>query len=251
MEVETVDLSSIYENEILLNQYLLFHYGELEDQLPFSFGPHDALNFPQRCVESCLEVNRLPNKARALDLGCSVGRSAFELSRHCEYVLALDKSQRFITAAEKIQNEGFIDCKIQQEAGNSLSKRMKLPTNVNAEKVEFICQDVLQFDPKMRFDVILAANLICRLPDPANFLRSLHQWIVPDGQLILISPYSWLEEFTPQSAWLKGDTGLNSIKIILEKHFTLKKCVELPFLLREHQRKYQWGISQASVWIRK
>ena len=45
---------NIYETDLLLNQYLLFHYGTAEDQLPYSFGPQDALFYPCRCVSDFL-----------------------------------------------------------------------------------------------------------------------------------------------------------------------------------------------------
>src|SRR5712691_9068529 len=76
-----------YETDRALSEYLLFHYGAPEQLLPYAFGPTDALNFPGRCVTECLSVTRLPSQARALDLGCAVGRSSFELARSCAQVV--------------------------------------------------------------------------------------------------------------------------------------------------------------------
>ena len=50
----------------------------------------------------------------------------------------------------------------------------------------------------------LAANLIDRLPDPARFLETIAGRIVPGGLLVIASPYSWDEAFTPRSRWLGG-----------------------------------------------
>ena len=58
-------------------------------------GPQEALEFPTRIVErfSSGEVGR------ALDLGCAVGRSAFEMSRTAAEVVAIDYSQVFVDAS--------------------------------------------------------------------------------------------------------------------------------------------------------
>lgn len=51
---------------------------------------------------------------------------------------------------------------------------------------------------------VLAANLLCRLPDPSIFLRRLPSLIKPGGVLVLVSPYSWLPAWTDQQHWLGG-----------------------------------------------
>jgi hypothetical protein len=76
-------LANYYETDRAVSEYLLFHYGTPELMLPYAIGPHTAVSFPVRCVAECLVRDRVPPAARALDLGCAVGRSAFELSRHC------------------------------------------------------------------------------------------------------------------------------------------------------------------------
>jgi hypothetical protein len=38
---------------------------------------------------------------------------------------------------------------------------------------------------------------------------------------------------------------------VLDPHFTLARTLELPFLIREHARKFQWSVAQATVWIRR
>ena len=67
-----------YESHRLLAEYLLFHYGEPAEVLPYRFGPSEALGFPARIVSSCVEFALVPPDAHALDLGCAVGRASFE-----------------------------------------------------------------------------------------------------------------------------------------------------------------------------
>ena len=95
-----------YERDEILNTYLLFHYGSNQDQLPFSFGPQNSLHFPVRCVTECVDLKALPANAAAIDLGCAVGRSSFELARHCKRVLGIDSSHLFIETAKQLQTKG-------------------------------------------------------------------------------------------------------------------------------------------------
>ena len=48
------------------------------------------------------------------------------------------------------------------------------------------------------FGCVLAANLVCRLPNPYQFLDRLPSLVAPGGTLIITSPYSWSEQFTPK-----------------------------------------------------
>ena len=66
-----------YETDRLLNEYLLFHYGSADEVLPWPDGPRNALDYAVRCVSECLDAGSVPDGARALDVGCSVGRSTF------------------------------------------------------------------------------------------------------------------------------------------------------------------------------
>jgi SAM-dependent methyltransferase len=94
-------VTNVYESDILVDQYLLFHYGTAEDQLPYSFGPREALFYPTRCVSDFLPA--IGSVERALDLGCAVGRSTFELSRWATEVVGIDLSRRFIEAANQVR----------------------------------------------------------------------------------------------------------------------------------------------------
>lgn len=47
-----------------------------------------------------------------------------------------------------------------------------------------------------KFGCVFAANLICRLPEPADFYSRLPDLVVPGGLLFITSPYTWLESYT-------------------------------------------------------
>jgi hypothetical protein len=43
----------------------------------------------------------------------------------------------------------------------------------------------------------------------------------------------------------------DALRRILSPHFKLARRQDLPFLIREHARKYQLGVSEASTWVRR
>jgi putative 4-mercaptohistidine N1-methyltranferase len=242
---------NIYETDLLLNQYLLFHYGTAEDQLPYSFGPRDALSYPSRCVTDFLPgIGRV---SRALDLGCAVGRSTFELARWAGEVIGIDLSSQFIAAAQGIQASGEVQIRILEEGQRSTAVTRRLDPQIDRSKCRFFVGDALQISPELgSFDLILAANLIDRVPRPTDLLREIKRLLRPDGHIILASPYTWLEEFTPSKNWLADESvsTLSRIQEILEPDVTLVAAKDLPFLIREHARKFQWSVAQASLWKR-
>jgi len=249
---------SYYETERAFSEYLLLHFGTPERLLPYNFGPAGALDFPVRCVAECLDVARLPAKARALDLGCAVGRSSFELARHCWEIRGIDYSHRLITAARHLQEHGTLDFCYPEEGDLTLSSPAVVPAEIDRKRVTFETGDAEDLPPGLgSFDVVLMANLIDRLREPRRCLRQLPGLIKPNGQLILTSPYTWLTEFTPRENWLGGFArkgqpvkSFETLKEILEPDFRLILRKDLPFLIREHARKFQWGVAEATVWVR-
>src|SRR5690606_13267319 len=103
------------------------------------------------------------------------------------------------------------------------------------------------------FDAVLLSNLLCRLPDPAACLRQFvddEQLLLAGGVLVLVSPDSWMEQYTPQDHFLDGvdnQAALAGIAALLDG-FELLHEEDLPFMIREHRRKYEYVVSQVSVW---
>lgn len=247
-----------YETDKAVSEYLLFHYGSSDEILPYANGPLAALHYPVRCVVECIDSGLLPHNARALDLGCAVGRSSFELARICGSVVGIDYSERFIEVANAVK-KGPVKYKRADEGGLTTNLEAKAPEGVDVTEVSFRQGDATALPKDLgTFDIVLAANLIDRLIDPKAFLDSLPGLMNPGGQLVITSPYTWLEEYTPKENWLGGyekngkrvstEEGLEEI---LSESFAKVREMELPFLIREHARKFQWSVAQGTIWIRK
>lgn len=250
---------NVYESDRALSEYLLFHYGTAADVLPYDFGPREAVGFAERCVSECLDTTLLRPSSRALDLGCAVGRSSFELARHCPEVIGIDSSQHFIRTAAQLRKTGRLGFDRIDEGMLTSRCLAEVPHDIERTRVHFEIGDALRLRATLgEFDVLLAANLLCRLQEPIKLVLKFPQMVRSGGQLILTTPGTWSKEFTPPSNWLGGyerDGARFETFVTLQKFlssdFELLRTRDLPFLLREHARKYQWSVAQASVWLRK
>ncbi|HEX3988666.1 MAG TPA: putative 4-mercaptohistidine N1-methyltransferase [Verrucomicrobiae bacterium] len=239
-----------YDSERAASEYLLLHYGD----------PHPwRLPFPARCVRECLAASRVPKKARALDLGCAVGASSFELARLCAEVVSIDFSEQFIEIARDLQKRGARKFNYLEEGELTHSGRAVVPPKIDRNRVAFEVGDATALrDDLGKFDVVLMANLIDRVPSPRKLLGQLPALMNRGGQLIITSPYTWMTEYTPRSEWLGGiERGgrkvetFPALKALLSPDFKLAERRDIPFAIREHARKYQLGIAEASAWLRR
>jgi len=248
-----------YDSDRGASEYLLFHYGAKGLRPPEGWTETGALEFPARCVSEGLDAASLPAQARALDLGCAVGRSSFELARHCAEVIAIDFSTQFIELANRLRQRGSLPYKSVEEGELRRARRAVVPPDIDRRRVKFETGDAMRLRPDLgKFDVVLMANLIDRLEQPLRCLERLPGLLRPGGQLIVASPYTWLASYTPRRNWLGGfaRTGrpartFAALRRILSPHFKLVRRRDVPFLLREHARKYQLGISETSSWLRR
>lgn len=240
-------MSNTYESDKLLAEYLLFHYGTDNDLLPWQDGPRDALAFPQRCAHKVIDHANLFGSV--LDLGCAVGRSTFCLAEHFEHALGIDFSEAFINAANALRDEGECTISISEEADRTRDVNISAPTGSPAFEHGDAC--ALR-DDLGSYDALLMANLICRLHTPEACIDRLPQLVNSGGILVITTPNTWLEEFTPREKWIpqKSQSTLEGLQALLAPAFELIETDNLPFLIREHARKFQWTVAEASVWRR-
>lgn len=245
---------NIYETDALVSQYCEFQYGN--EYLGVE-------KFAKVCVQKAIAYSRATSQRRALDLGCATGRASFELAKVFEHVTGIDYSQAFIDVAQNIQRDG---CIAYTQNGEGTIKQRKevclesLGLSGLEEKIEFVQGDACDLMPNIgEYDLVMATNLIDRLYEPQLFLNNIHTRIEDEGYLVLTSPYTWMEEYTAKEFWIGGYYDLNGnevstlegLKAILNEYFDLVEVEDVPFVIRETPRKYQYTLSQMSVWKRK
>jgi len=265
--------NNVYETDDSLAMYLGLHFplsGSKENIHPImqhEHAPTHGLRFPQRVAELLCKLKPVRTNNRALDVGCAVGGSSFELAKSFEHVEAFDFSNNFVEAAKRIQAGEELSFRVPVEGDISEEVSVVHDQGVDSDvmkRVNFFQGDACALSEyadskeEFTFDAVMLSNLLCRLPDPMAALNAMPRIVNKGGIVVMVTPFTWLEEFTPKSKWLGGFHDPVSQEPLYSKD-NLKQIMEslgfekiheeqMPLVIREHQRKYQYILSEASGW---
>lgn len=240
---------NVYETDELISQYCEFHYGD---------EYFNIKNFPKNSIELLKPYFSEINTKKALDLGCSVGRSTFELGKYFDEVLGIDFSANFINIGVKLKEYDSLTFKVKTQGELFHEKTVSLKQfklDIIKEKVSFMQGDACNLkDIYTNYDLIFCSNLIDRLYYPQKFLDDIPKRVNKNGLLVILSPYTWLEEYTPKENWLGGyikdNKSIETLDTLKDNltQFELLNTLDVPFIIKETNRKYQHTISQMSIW---
>ena len=244
-----------YESDTQVSQYSEFHYGD---------EYHGVANFAKASAEFCIQQMAGKASARALDLGCAVGRSTFELATHFNHVDGVDFSARFIKTAFSMQERGEVRYNLIEEGELTSFKSRKLSAmglENTVDKVSFSQGDACNLKPQLTgYDLIFMGNLIDRVYSPRKVLADMSERLNPGGLLIIASPFTWLEEYTERNEWLGGYKDENGETLsstdALEQALSpnlvrVGQPKDIPFVIRETKRKHQHTLSEFNVFEKK
>jgi putative 4-mercaptohistidine N1-methyltranferase len=174
------------------------------------------------------------NNNKLLNLGCSVGRTAFELSPHFTSIDAVDFSARVIQYGVQLQAQQSIRYQSVIEgdivAFNEISLHsIGIDTPVN--NINFLQGDAVNLKPFFNgYDVILLQQVLEKSYDPKKLLRNIHQRLNKRGVLVVVSDFCFDENITDKKNWLGGVkingenvTGFDGLSAKLSAHFN---CLE-------------------------
>lgn len=268
---------NVYETDDSLHMYLGLHFPSSGDAegippiLPHKDTPLHGTHFPQRVARLLTSLSPERRSNMALDMGCAVGGASFELAKSFDHVDAFDFSGSFIDAAKKMQTgEERMRFKIPVEAELFEEVEAVLEPGVTPEiasRVNFFTGDACQLESMSRdekklagktYDGVTMSNLLCRLPDPMACLDGLPSIVNKGGVVVMVTPFSWLTEFTPRAKWLGGFydpvtkepiRSKDALRCMMEdRGFEKIHEEEMPLVIREHARKYQYIVSEATGW---
>lgn len=244
-----------YETDALMGQYLSLHFGPVGGAFGAFSGEtgilRDALGFPKKCGQAVNEWAAklgLPTR-RALDLGCALGGSSFEMARQYGEVVGVDISSTFVDMAARMARERRVayQCRIEGDITEELVA--ELEPDVPAERTQFLQGDACALPPGLgSFDAVLAANLLCRVPHPGACLDQIAAALAPGGLLVMTSPFTWMEEYTSRDRWVGGSVDANGQPLrcgdalkaqLAARGVRVLQEDMMPLVIREHSRKYQ------------
>ena len=251
--------SRLYETDQLVTQYLDFHYYDAASSN--AADPLGVPNFPKACVEATMRHVPEDHRDRCLDIGCSVGRSAFEFARFFGHVDAIDFSARFIQSGVRLQQGDEVLYEIPTEGELTTGRAIsldRLGLGDVGRRVNFMQGDACNLKELFHdYDLVFAGNLIDRLYDPTLFLDAIAGRVRPHGLLVITSPYTWLEEYTQKAKWLGGRreageplTTFAGLSRAFAGRFDLLHRQDIPFVIRETARKHQHTVAEMTVWRR-
>lgn len=261
---ETALTDNKYESSELVDQYLLFHYGDSDSQRDRQISarvghPHTG-SLVQRTVE--LMGQFAGSREHALDLGCAVGGASFALAKSFSKVTGLDYSRSFVQTANHLKRHGVLSYQRVETGTYQTELQAQVDENIDRRRVQFLQGDAtrLNLTPlaeiRKPFDAVLLSNLLCRLSNPAACLRQFadsDRFVGRGGILVISSPNTWMEQFTPREKFFDGETSEQTLQRIgaALNGFELLHEEDFPFMIREHRRKYEYIVAQVSVWRKR
>ena len=249
-----------------VDEQMLMHYGARQDLLPWQNGPDSACNFPARIAKIAIEwtTKQGIELKRVLDLGCTVGGIAFQMAKTAPEVVGVD-FPHFVTAAEEMKKDGQRQFRMKEEGGVYTELLASVDSKIDRMRVNFKPVDpcTISSADSGSYNVVIMTNLLERLPAPAQCLENLvgeHGLVKPNGLLVLTTSGNWSTTFTPKSQWLGGYTDeecnevrtLDGIKAAMLQHGELELIhrEDVPMIIREDARNFQFKMLETSVWRR-
>ena len=183
-----------YGSFSMLSSYLWSHYSE------FFNGP-DATDAYKKWAAAF--------KSRdgwALDIGCSVGRLTFELTKTHDRAVGIDTSLSFIRAARNLAARKRLEFDLIMEGKITQTRSSTLDPAFGLDRAEFIVADAMALPFwSDRFATATSVNILEKVPDPVRHLTEANRVLDKTKACFLFSdPFSWDETVSSPDLWLGG-----------------------------------------------
>lgn len=226
-----------------LSHYAVDHWGE------FDPDPWPGAGSVVRLLHEVLSLTPPVQGGRVVDLGCSIGRSSFELAaRTGGLVVGVDLNLSMLRLAARVLRTGRVVYP-RRRVGIVYDRRDHAVPTPAAEQVDFWACDAAAL-PFRRdsIDTAVSLNVLDCLADPFRHLQSLGALLRPGGLGYVASPYDWSPQATQAGGWIgghsqRGDDGgdpVRRLRATLTRENTGLDVVaegdELPWEVRPNRR---------------
>lgn len=185
-----------------LSTYAWDHYAQFDPEEPQgSLAPGSIA----RCLSEGLKLLEEEISGPVIDLGCSTGRTTFELAAQSDdLVLGVDLSFPMLQLAGNVLRSGIVT--YERRSGGMVyetrSFRVEFP---GSDRVDFWLCDAMSLPLRDGgFGLGVGLNLLDSIASPVAFLQTIARMVKPAGQVLLGCPYDWSTTAAPMEAWIGG-----------------------------------------------
>jgi SAM-dependent methyltransferase/uncharacterized protein YbaR (Trm112 family) len=191
-----------------LSSYAWSHYEDLNpDRDQHDFPHEDSIAYYLDAGLDLLGDYPASNSSCApiIDLGCSVGRTSFELAgKYGALTLGIDINFSMLQVAQRVLRDGIVHYPLRR-IGVVYDRQEFRVELKSSQQVDFWACDasVLPFADNT-FGFGCALNLLDSINSPRDLLISMDNLLKPSGRAILATPYDWSQNATPIESWIGG-----------------------------------------------
>jgi SAM-dependent methyltransferase/uncharacterized protein YbaR (Trm112 family) len=185
-----------------LSTYGWDHYQEFD---PKRDTTEDRAGTVSRCLEQSLQLVGGRFAGNVIEVGCSVGRTAFDLTRRTdELVLGVDVNFSMLQVGQTVLRTGVVRFPLRRVG--LVYDRCEFEVQFDrADKVDFWACDALALPfSDGSFSCAVALNVLDCVVSPRGFLDALADLLMVGGTAVLATPYDWSGSVTPVEAWIGG-----------------------------------------------
>ncbi|MBF7071188.1 5-histidylcysteine sulfoxide synthase [Aliarcobacter butzleri] len=226
-EYKTQLNNNFYESDESISSYCDLYYGK--DNLYTNY------------VDLLRPYLKDLKNSKALDLGCCVGRTSFELAKIYDEVLGIDFSANYINIGVKLKLYDFVNYKIKKEDKTFEERAISLKDfdlEKVKDKVSFMQGDACNLKEIYKdFDLIFYSSLLDKLYYPKKFLEDVSRRINKNGFFVFLSSHNWFNEH------------INENNLFLE--FELLDKIEFSSFVKMKNKNYENKTLLMSIWKKK
>jgi SAM-dependent methyltransferase/uncharacterized protein YbaR (Trm112 family) len=193
--------SAFDTQRLYLGTYACDHYGDLD--------PAQAAGPPPGAIRHVADValqavGTLP-PGPVLDVGCSVGRTSFDLAARTDgLVLGVDLGVDMLRLAQDVLHRGRV--RFPRRRVGLVYDRCEVEVSFpGADRVDFWALDatLLPFAPGT-FGLVASLNVLDCVGSPYDHLAAVSRALAPGAAALLACPFDWSAGATHPQAWLGG-----------------------------------------------
>ncbi|MEO6710719.1 MAG: methyltransferase domain-containing protein, partial [Planctomycetota bacterium] len=185
-----------------VSNYAFDHYGEFD---PLETQRDPAPGSISRLLHKLLDAAGELVAGPLIDVGCSVGRTSFELAQRTQReVVGVDLHHAKLRLAARVLREGRV-VYARRRVGLVYDRRTFAVDFPASARVDFWSADAAaQPFASGSFAAVIALNLLDCARSPLEVLAESARLLAPGGKLVLACPYDWSSSATAPESWIGG-----------------------------------------------